>query len=106
MRLVHVYKKVFVEPSPSVEVEVFVCDVLSGVRVTRNACASRHRLGNPNAETSPKWGTPNTNRACGVCELGRQHLKGEQPRAWPNGNALVTIRLKPATKVFSRQDRS
>jgi hypothetical protein len=73
----------------------FVCDPHSGIRLTRVACAKRHAsalaaYGPSSVRTGKVW-----SESCATCELGKAHVRGEAPVAWPSGARVIEVQLIP-----------
>jgi hypothetical protein len=59
--------------------EVFVCQRLHGIRLTRSACGKTYLKESANASSV----TP-----CRSCRVGRSHAVGKMPLAWECGSAI------------------
>lgn len=76
-------------PVAGATLEVFVCRPLNGVRLTRKSCMKI-------ASNPPTIGP------CARCEVGASHKRGRLPGTWPDGSAIVTLRIKVGAPLVAR----
>lgn len=69
--------------------EHFVCLRLPGTpRLTRAACAAKF------AKTSRRQDRTRGDDHCIGCRVGAQHVRGEKPAAWPDGEPLELVQIQ------------
>lgn len=78
-----------------------MCNPL-GARLTRAACGLRHLNAGipwePGARKVKVW-----SEQCAKCELGAAHARGEAPKRWVSGEAVVEALIVPVKALLRSQ---
>lgn len=70
----------------------FVCEPISGARLSRDSCGKRHLEARRKGE---KGRLALITGTCAGCGVGAAHARGEAPQRWPDGRPVKGAELEP-----------
>jgi hypothetical protein len=77
--------------------EAFTC-VRLGCKLSVAACCSRRASAKSSIRPGSNRRLLDDGNVCATCELGAAHQRGESPERWPDGSAVVRLRLASAAR--------